>query len=306
MRFAKNDTGLIVIIGPTASGKTRLAANLAALIDGEIISADSRQVYRGMNIGTGKDLNEYKIGDKNIAHHLIDICDAGEKYNVSIFQKDFQRSFLKIQDLQRQPILCGGTGLYIQSALSEMWQIQIPIDTEFRKKFETMTKENLTLLLKSAENNYDISSKKRLIRGLEIEKFLKDYPCFVPERKKNISYKIFGLNPDVHLRRDRISKRLKFRFEKEGLVDEINGLLNKGLSFEMLDYYGLEYRYIGLYLKNEMRFTEMYEKLETEIHRYAKRQMTFFRSMERKGFEINWIPESLDEKVKYIMDECNR
>ncbi|MCP9770822.1 tRNA (adenosine(37)-N6)-dimethylallyltransferase MiaA [Lacihabitans sp. LS3-19] len=304
MSLVKNETELIVILGPTASGKTRLAVNLAAILDGEIISADSRQVYKGMDIGTGKDLSEYQFEGKKIAHHLIDICEAGEKYNVAFFQKDFLRCFLDIQQRGKFPILCGGTGLYIQSALSEMWQIQVPVDEKFRKDFETMGKDDLSLMLKSEDIKYDISTKKRLIRGLEIEKFLNENADFEPQTGNNINYKIFGFNPELNIRRDRISKRLKFRFENEGLLEEVRGLLESGLTFEMLDYYGLEYRYIGLFLKNEMSFEEMFGKLETEIHRYAKRQMTFFRSMERKGFEINWIPDNLDEneKLRFIID----
>ena len=193
MSLVKNETELIVILGPTASGKTQLGIKLASVIDGEIVSADSRQVYKGMDIGTGKDLSEYQNKGKKIAHHLIDICEAGEKYNVAFFQKDFQRCFLDITQRKKFPILCGGTGLYIQSALSEMWQIHVPVDIEFRKEFEAKTKESLALLIKSNENKYDISTKKRLVRGLEIENFLKENVDFKPDSVKNIKYKILIL-----------------------------------------------------------------------------------------------------------------
>jgi tRNA dimethylallyltransferase len=297
---------LVVILGPTASGKTNLATGLAAQTNGAIISADSRQVYRGMDVGTGKDLNEYIIDGKSIPYYLIDIVNAGEKYNLARFQADFWEAKKEIESKQELPILCGGTGLYIQSVLSDFWQTQVPENPELRKALRELTKEELVKISESKTQkiNLDTSTVKRLIRGIEIQTFLENNA--INEMPFNaMKYKIFGLNPEVELRRSRISKRLNERLEKQGMIAEVEGLLAQGISAEDLIYYGLEYKYITLFLTKVMDYEAMCIKLETEIHRYAKRQMTFFRSLEKKGFEIDWIPDHLttEQKIKYVIEK---
>ena len=296
-----NSQDLIVILGPTASGKTKLAVNLAKALSGEILSADSRQVYRGMDIGTGKDLSEYQ----GIKYHLIDIVEAGEKYNVARFQSDFSNVIVDLKVQKKLPILCGGTGLYIQSVLSDFWQIHVPINKDFREVASQLSKNQLETLFEkyNSEIEFDISTNKRLIRAIEICDFLKNEPDYVKVHSlQQLNYVIFGLNPDLKTRRERITKRLKDRIENQGMLDEVKKLLNQGVSHESLEYYGLEYKYISYYLREELSYLEMVSKLETEIHRFAKRQMTFFRSMEKKGFKINWIPDELteEEKLRFI------
>jgi tRNA dimethylallyltransferase len=291
---------IIVILGPTASGKTQLAVNLALDIDAEIISADSRQVYKGMDVGTGKDLREYEIGDRNVKYHLIDIISAGEKYNLSKFQSDFKKSALEIQLQRKSVVVCGGTGLYIQGIIQGFGNTLVPENKELREELESLTDLELKELLDA--ENLDFDTRKRAIRALEIDRFKKDNPRANLASGSEFKFKVFGLNPDVNVRRDRISKRLKERIQKQGMIQEVEELVASGLSYEMLDYYGLEYKYLGLFLRGFLRYDEMYTKLETEIHRYAKRQMTFFRSMEKKGIEIDWIEDglSLQEKVGYV------
>jgi len=302
-----NDTenDLIVILGPTASGKTQLAAHLAKVLNGEIISADSRQVYRGMDIGTGKDLHEYTIDNQTIEVHLINNKKAGEKYNIAEFQQDFLKSYDKILEKSKIPILSGGSGLYIQSVLQDFWQTQIPNNEPLRDYLSLLSKDEILEKVEMYKTNlsFDKSSKKRMIRALEILEFLKDNTDFIPNPKKEIRFKIFGLNPSLQNRRNNISKRLKERLENNALVNEIKTLLNNGVTSETLNYYGLEYKYVTSFILGEVNYSQMYSKLETEIHRFAKRQMTFFRSMEKKGFEIDWIPENYDlvQKLDYIL-----
>lgn len=291
---------IIVILGPTASGKTQLATNLAFKIDGEIVSADSRQVYRGMNVGTGKDLNEYEVGGRRIKYHLIDIISAGEKYNLAKFQNDFKQVAFDIQSRGKSGIVCGGTGLYIQGIIQGFGNTLVPENKELRKELESLTDLSLKELLEVENLSFD--TRNRAIRSLEICRFKRDNPSVDLASGSEFKFKIFGLNPDVNARRDRISKRLKERIQQQGMIQEVEELVASGLSYEMLDYYGLEYKYLGLFLRGFLRYDEMYTKLETEIHRYAKRQMTFFRSMEKKGIEIDWIDDelSLMEKIEHI------
>ena len=303
MNFDKRNTELVIILGPTASGKTQLAVELANSANGEIISADSRQVYKKMDVGTGKDLSEYTKDDAAIPYHLIDICEAGEKYNVARFQNDFTEVFEQIKSRNALPILCGGTGLYIQAVISDFWKMQVPVNQILRSELETLSNEHIFDNFSMFLTDYKFSSRKRLIRHIEINEFLLKNPEFSKSEFTKIEYNIFGLNPALEIRRERISKRLKDRFEKQGMLAEVQNLLDAGVSAETLEYYGLEYKYISYFLKKEMTFEQMFSKLETEIHRFAKRQMTFFRSMESKGFKINWIPESLskEEKLEYIL-----
>jgi len=279
---------VLIILGPTASGKTKLAVELAQQLNGEIISADSRQVYRHMNLGTGKDLHEYQ----NIPYHLIDILDPGEKYNIDAFVSDFQEAYQSILHRDKRVIVCGGTGFYIQSLLQPQPFIHVPINPELRAEFEKLDKEELLALLDKQvlPRNFkaDVSTRKRIIRAIEICAYVSSNPDFEINNTYPFGYKVLGLNPDLDLRRARISKRLKERLN-EGMLDEVKALLDRGISHEELEYYGLEYKYISYYLKGMLSYDDFFKKLETEIHRYAKRQMTYFRKMEKDGIKINWI-----------------
>ncbi|KAA6439521.1 tRNA (adenosine(37)-N6)-dimethylallyltransferase MiaA [Dyadobacter flavalbus] len=304
---------LLVIIGPTASGKTRLATRIANEINGEIISADSRQVYRKMDIGTGKDIAEYQIGEKNIPYHLIDICDAGEQYNVNDFQHDFERIYPEIIANGHVPVLCGGTGFYIFSLLKGHAYASVPVNEALRKELETLPAEALLIRFKQLDSAYrnlaDTSTRKRLIRAIEISDFLirnPDADLFEAKGQNKYNPLVFGLNPAVETRRERISKRLESRLQN-GLVEEVQSLLNGGLSAEQLIYYGLEYKYVTQFLTGELTYNEMKQRLETEIHRFAKRQMTFFRKMEKDGIQVNWLPEDYSEceKIQAVTEGYN-
>jgi tRNA dimethylallyltransferase len=286
---------LITILGPTASGKTKLAVALAAKINAEIISADSRQVYRGMDIGTGKDLNEYDLNGIQIPYHLINILNAGEKYNVFAFQKDFTEAFNKIKNVGKNAILCGGSGQYILSVLEEYKYTSVPIDDALRSEMELKSDEELTIIFESYVTDFSklakIESRKRLIRGIEINKYLSENKAFNPASYKHDSI-IFGLNLTPEIRRERISERLNLRLES-GLIEEVETLLKDGVDPETLIYYGLEYKFIVDYLYDRYDFDTFVKLLETSIHQYAKRQMTFFRKMEKDGLKINWIDATL-------------
>ncbi|WP_185217968.1 tRNA (adenosine(37)-N6)-dimethylallyltransferase MiaA [Sphingobacterium mizutaii] len=279
---------LLIILGPTASGKTKLAVKLAQAMNGEIISADSRQVYRQLDIGTGKDLIEYQ----DIPYHLIDIVDPHEHYNVDLFREAFQQAFVEIRSRKKLPILCGGTGSYIQSLLQEQPYSQIPKDKDLQNELSLLPKETLIARIKDysipEDFNIDWNSHKRLVRALEILIYLKDHPK--PEVEVNTvkDFLILGLSPDRETRRARIDQRLETRME-EGLLAEVEGLLAQGISHEQMQWFGLEYKYASLHLQGELTMEEFKEKLRTEIHRFAKRQMTYFRKMEKDGLKIHWI-----------------
>ena len=291
---------LITVLGPTASGKTDFAAHLASQIDGEIISADSRQVYRGMDIGTGKDLSDYVVEEEQIAYHLIDIRDAGDKYTLFNYQHDFHKAYNDILLRSKAPILCGGTGLYIESVLKGYQLPDVPENPELRKSLETKSLDELTQILasyKSLHNTTDTDTKKRAIRAIEIAEFKSrqfaselDYPP--------IESIIIGIDIDRELRRQKISLRLKKRLS-EGMIEEVKSLLNNGVSPENLIYYGLEYKFVTLYVIGRITYEEMFSQLEIAIHQFAKRQMTWFRGMEKRGFTIHWLDFSLpmDEKI---------
>lgn len=285
---------LLVILGPTASGKTKLAVQLAQSIQGEIISIDSRQVYRNMDIGTGKDLQEYK----DVPHHLINICEPGEKYNVAQFEKDFQQAYDSICAQQKQAIACGGTGLYLQTALQEQPYIQVPVDLNLRLALGPLTKEQLIYKLSQytipETFHVDYSTHKRLIRAIEIMSWLSKNPETPTQPVRTYPHCIFGINPDLDLRRAKITERLHRRLE-DGLVEEVQALLQNGLTHQSLQYYGLEYKYVSAYLLGEITKERLAEKLETEIHRYAKRQMTYFRKMEKDGISIHWLKDINDQ-----------
>jgi len=297
MSEEKNTVPLLVILGPTASGKTHLAVEVAKVLRGEIISADSRQVYRDMDIGTGKDLAEYISDGIEIPYHLIDIREAGEQYNVNEFQRDFEIAYKSVTIKGNVPVLCGGTGFYILSLLKGHAYASIPVDEALRDELEGLSKEMLLARFESYNTDYhkiaDTSTRKRLIRAIEISAFLIQHAhSGTFQEKQPYPHIVFGLNPDVETRRRRISKRLNVRLES-GLIEEVRHLLSRGLTAEQLIYYGLEYKWITLYLTGELSYEEMVTRLETEIHRFAKRQMTFFRKMEKDGIHIHWLNNEL-------------
>ena len=294
---------LPVILGPTASGKTHLAVHLARAIKGEVISADSRQVYRQMDIGTGKDIEEYTIEGEQIPYHLIDICEPGEKYNINLFHKDFLESLHQIESKKRTPILCGGSGLYLQTALEGNELSCIPVDEEFRIQVSGYSKEELQKLFleipSELQNKLDSSSTKRLIRALEINNWLKSNP-YPSVKKPNLSPIIFGIDIPRKERRKRITDRLKHRLEN-GMIEEVIQL-QKTVSNEDLKYYGLEYLFITEHLEGQYNQTELFRRLEIAIHQFSKRQMTWFRKMEKDGYNIKWLQYNLpiNEKLNII------
>lgn len=297
---------MITILGPTASGKTSLAAALATRMGGEIISADSRQVYRRMDIGTGKDLDDYA----GVPYHLIDICEPGTKYNLFQYQQDFFDAYNKILGKGRVPILCGGTGLYIEAVLKGYQLSPVPQNPELRARLEGKPLEELTQLLRDLKaqtgsnmhNTTDVDSSQRAIRAIEIETYNLHTP--MPKRElPPIDSLIIGVDIDREARREKISRRLKTRLEG-GMVEEVKGLLDEGIPAEDLIYYGLEYKFVTEYLIGRTTYDEMFQRLEIAIHQFAKRQMTWFRGMERRGFIIHWIDALLpmEEKVQLIMN----
>ncbi|MDR0371308.1 MAG: tRNA (adenosine(37)-N6)-dimethylallyltransferase MiaA [Prevotellaceae bacterium] len=290
---------LITVLGPTASGKTSLATALADELDAEIISADSRQVYKGMDIGTGKDVADYVVEGRQVPYHLIDICEAGEKYNVFEYQHDFHRAYSAIRSKDRIPVLCGGTGMYIESVLKGYKLLAVPENSRLREELKDKSLKELTEMLqayKPLHNTTDSDSAKRAIRAIEIEEYTKrravDYHEFAP-----LNSLIIGMDIGREQRRQTISARLKSRL-REGMIAEVQALLDNDIPPENLIYYGLEYKFITLYLIGEMSYNEMYDRLETAIHRFAKRQMTWFRGMERRGFRIHWLDCNLSAKDK--------
>lgn len=294
---------LITILGPTASGKTPLAAALADRMDSEIISGDSRQVYREMDLGTGKDLADYTVNGRQIPYHLIDIVEPGYKYNVFEFQRDFLKAYEDITARGKLPILCGGTGMYIESVLKGYRLIPVPENKELREKLAGKSLEELTTMLagyKKLHNSTDVDTVKRAIRAIEIEEYyLQEEVDARPFPK--LKSLIIGVDIDREHRREKISRRLRQRLD-DGMVDEVRKLLAKGIPAEDLVYYGLEYKYLTLYAVGQLTYEEMFSQLEIAIHQFAKRQMTWFRGMERRGFNIHWINalSPMEEKVEAI------
>ena len=299
---------MITILGPTASGKTDIAAHLAAELSAEIISADSRQVYRRMDIGTGKDLADYVVDGKRVPYHLIDIVEPGTKYNLFEYQRDFLEAYNDIRNRGKNVILCGGTGLYIESVLKGYRLIPVPENKELRHELEGKSLLELTSILErlKAENNYnmhnstDVDTSKRAIRAIEIEMAYKE--AHVEERTfPKIDNVIIGVGIDRDLRRMKITRRLDQRLQ-DGMVDEVKSLLDSGIPADDLIYYGLEYKFVTEYILGKSTFEEMHRSLEIAIHQFAKRQMTWFRGMERRGFTIHWIDaaDSMEEKINEI------
>ena len=299
---------MITILGPTACGKTSLAAALAADIHGEIISGDSRQVYRGMDIGTGKDLADYRVGDICVPYHLIDIVEPGTKYNVYQYQRDFMRAYDDIVGRGVTPVLCGGSGLYLEAVLRGYRMAPVPENKQLRQSLEGKTLAELTEMLdgiksrkgQKMHNTTDVDTAKRAIRAIEIELYQDEHPEET-EDIQPVDSLVIGLQIDVEQRRERITRRLKARFD-EGMADEIRRIIDSGVAPEDLIYYGLEYKYVTEYVIGQRDFEETFRLLEIAIHQFAKRQMTWFRGMERRGVSIHWIDSSLpmEEKINEI------
>ena len=287
---------LLIILGATASGKTKLAVSIADVLSAEIISADSRQVFKGMDIGTGKDLAEYTINERQIPYHLIDVIEAGEKYNVNAFKEDFYTALKLITQNNKLPILCGGTGMYIHALLQNHELTAIPKNEILREKYINFDKKELSNILNQYPNaltaQTDVSSSKRLIRGIEIAEYLTNH-SLNPIARQKFNPLIIGLQSDVQLRRERILKRLNHRLQN-GLIEEVETLLAKGIDHEMLIFYGLEYKFVVSYLRNEFDLATLKERLGIAICQFAKRQMTFFRKMEKDGVKINWLNADQD------------
>ncbi|EGJ71254.1 tRNA dimethylallyltransferase [Bacteroides coprosuis DSM 18011] len=298
-----NKYDFITILGPTASGKTTLGVAVAKALDGEIISADSRQIYRGMDLGTGKDLEEYTIDGQEIPYHLIDIADPGYKYNVFEYQQDFIKAYQEIKAKNKNVVLCGGTGLYLESVLKGYKLLPVPENKTLRDQLSNKNLKELTDILKGYKelhNTTDIDTCKRAIRAIEIEEYYSTQP---KEARSfpTLNSLIIGVDIAREARRAKISSRLKQRLD-EGMVDEVKKLIDQGVKPEDLIYYGLEYKFLTLYVLGELNYNEMFNQLEIAIHQFAKRQMTWFRGMERKGFNIHWIDAELptEEKVDQI------
>ncbi len=306
MRLNKNQGfDLLVVTGPTASGKTSLAAALAFRLGGEVVSADSRQVYRRMNLGTGKDYNDYIVNGTKVPYHLIDIVDPGYKYNVFEYQRDFLKVYKQLRSETKFPVVCGGSGMYLDSIVSGYRMFEVPPDPVFRTALEKKSLAELTEILstyRDLHNVTDIDTKKRAIRAIEIE-YYNSNPKKRQTQFPEIKPLVVGLMTDRLVRRERITRRLKQRLEN-GMVAEVKALLAGGLAPCDLIYYGLEYKYITLHLTGKLMYDEMLKRLETAIHQFAKRQMTWFRGMERRGIAIQWIDGELpmDEKVDLVLN----
>ncbi|WP_289055471.1 tRNA (adenosine(37)-N6)-dimethylallyltransferase MiaA [Carboxylicivirga marina] len=303
MQHPNSPYNLIVILGPTASGKTTFAAHLAKHLDGEIISADSRQLYKGMDLGTGKDIEDYTIDGYTIPHHLIDIVEAGYKYNVFEYQSDFFKAFEKVQFNNRWPIMCGGTGMYIESVLKKYKLINVPVNKNLRDSLQGKDLNELTSILssyKSLHNQTDTDTVKRAIRAIEIEEYYQTNPEIVVELPE-VNPLIIGVNIDRDARRKKITDRLKKRFD-EGMIDEVKQLLESGVSPEDLIYYGLEYKFLTMHVTGQLTYQQMFDKLNVSIHQFAKRQMTWFRGMERKGAKIHWVDafEPIENRIEKV------
>ncbi len=294
-----NNYELITILGPTASGKTAFAAALASQLDTEIISADSRQVYRSMDIGTGKDLADYIVDGKTIPCHLIDICDPGYKYNVFEYQHDFYQAYQSLKEKGKLPILCGGTGMYIEAVLKGYKLLDVPQNPKLRESLKDKSLQELEQILasyKTLHNKTDVDTAQRAIRAIEIEEYYKNEAPDANEYDP-IKSLIIGIDIDRELRRNKISKRLRIRLD-EGMVDEVRNIISSGVKPQDLIYYGLEYKFLTLYIIGKLSYEDMISQLEIAIHQFAKRQMTWFRGMERRGCTIHWIDSTLPTKEK--------
>jgi len=297
---------LITILGPTASGKTAVAAKVASLLNGEVISADSRQVYRGMDLGTGKDYADYVVEGQTIPYHLIDVVDAGYEYNVYEYQKDFLRVFAEISSREKLPVMCGGSGLYLEAILKNYKLIRVPVNVSLRESLDDKLLWELSDILRGYKNylhnQTDTESSKRALRAIEIEEYYLTHPE-IETGMPDINSLVVGVEFERTERRKRITGRLKQRL-KDGMLDEVQHLLDSGLTPDQLTYYGLEYKYMTLHLTGKMTYQEMFDGLNVAIHQFAKRQMTWFRRMEKQGTEIHWLDGHMpmEEKIEKILD----
>ncbi len=299
---------MIVILGPTATGKTKLAAMVAAKIGGEVISADSRQVYRGMDIGTGKDYDDYMVEGINIPYHLIDLADPGEEYNVYRYQEDFLKVYNDIIFRAKVPVLCGGTGMYIDAVLRGYKLVKVPSNKILRDAIKDLSHDDLKKELASygpLHNVTDTEDRDRTVRAIEIAAYHADHPELEKETPVIRSF-IFGIDMPREVVRSYITKRLKERLQ-HGMIDEVRELINKGISPDKLKFYGLEYRYLTEYILGEINYDDMVQRLNTAIHQFAKRQMTWFRRMERQGVRIHWVDGTMElkQKLQFILKTCN-
>ena len=297
---------LITILGPTASGKTAVAAKVASLLNGEVISADSRQVYRDMNLGTGKDYADYVVDGQTIPYHLIDIVDAGYEYNVYEYQKDFLRVFAELLSREKLPVMCGGSGLYLDAILKNYKLIRVPVNEPLRESLDDKLLWELSDILRGYKNylhnQTDTESSKRALRAIEIEEYYLTHPE-IETGMPEINSLVVGVEYERMARRKRITGRLKQRL-KEGMLDEVQHLLDGGLTPDQLTYYGLEYKYMTLHLTGKITYQEMFDGLNVAIHQFAKRQMTWYRRMEKQGIEIHWLDGymPMDEKIEKILE----
>lgn len=301
---------MIIILGPTATGKTAIATHLAAAIQGEIISADSRQIFKGMDIGTGKDLSEYVVNGNAIPHHLIDIVEPGTEYSMFNFQRDCYKAFDEITARGNTSILCGGTGLYLESIIRAYPMVEVPVNEELRSQWEKCSLDELSEMLakfKKLHNQTDIENRERVLRALEIEIYYRDFPQAVEDSKKVIKpMTVFGVHFDREVIRQRITKRLKERLEN-GMIEEVQRLIDLGISHERMQKYGLEYKYVSLFLQGKLNYDNLFIELNIAIHQFAKRQTTWFRRMEKNDIPIIWLDgeTSLDEKILKILKISN-
>jgi len=300
----KPKTGLVTVLGHTAAGKTRFAACLAHRLGGEIISADSRQVYRGMDLGTGKDYDDYLVQGERVPFHLVDIAEAGEEYNVYRFRQEFAEAYRHIRERGKVAVLCGGTGLYLESVLRNYHLVGVPSNKELRGQLEKKSMEELKRILERygpLHNVTDTGNRERLTRSIEIAVHRHDH---TQDREDPLPFNslVLGIRFDRESRRRRITRRLEERLSR-GLVEEVSGLLKRGIAPEKMEYYGLEYRFVTRYILEEITYEEMFRKLNTAIHQYAKRQMTYFRGMEKRGTVIHWLEGDLpiEEKIERAM-----
>lgn len=299
---------LWVLVGPTASGKTRLAVHLADRIGAEILSGDSRQVYRGMDIGTGKDLSEYAVDGRSVPYHLIDIVEPGTQYNLFEYQRDFRAAWEDLQQRSVSGVLCGGSGLYVESVLRSYRLDAVPPNPTLRERLESLSLEALKALLatyKTLHNTTDVDTVKRAVRAIEIEAYYREHTS-AQETVPPIPSVVFGLQLDREVRRERISRRLRERLQ-EGMVEEIQGLLTRGIAPEQLLYYGLEYKYVTLYVTGALSYADAVRQLEIAIHQFAKRQMTWFRGMENRGIHIHWLDalDPVEVNVQRMLETVN-
>jgi len=299
---------LITVLGPTATGKTSFAAHLAKAIDAEIISADSRQVYRGMDIGSGKDIVDYTVDGVQIPYHLVDIKDPGYEYSVYEYQKDFLKAYKGINERSKKVIQCGGTGLYLSAVLKAYDLVEVPFNDKLRAKLVDRSQEDLIEMLKDLgkpHNETDTQDRKRLLRAIEIETYKKEHPDRPMFPK--LDHLVFGIQLEREIVKKRITERLNVRLE-EGMIDEVKQLLDSGVTAKQLMFYGLEYRYVTQHVIREISYQEMFQKLNTAIHQFSKRQMTWYRRLAKQGFEIHWIDGllSTEEKVKSALEEIKK